>query len=456
MNQRRTKSDNQTRGARRKAADAGRKPPVQSDDLAGFSELARRTQEPPISWLMNMTLARPNLISLAAGFTDDASLPVAETEALLREILSSKKEAQKTLQYGSTVGDPVLRRLTGERLREQDGTSSDPEADLYRPERLTITHGSQQLLYLVTECLCDPGDIVLLEDPTYFVYLGITESRGLTCRGIPLQPDGIDLAALEQTLERLKREGGLSRVKMLYLVSYFQNPSGVTTSFQKKARALELLKHYERFAGHPIYLLEDAAYRDLRFGGEDIPSALVAKGAGDRVIYAGTYSKPFATGIRVGYGVLPEPVLRMVARLKGNHDFGTSNLLQQILARALGSCRYREHVALLQKRYAGKAAVMVNAIRESFPGKVEWQPPAGGLYVWAKAPRRVKTGPRSKLFKRVLERDVLYVPGELCYAQDETRPASQNEMRLSFGNANEKDIQIGISRLGEIFREMVN
>src|SRR6185295_9458005 len=118
-------------------------------------------------------------------------------------------------------------------------------------------------------------------------------------RGIRLAADGIDLSHLEQTLESLRRRGELKRMKLLYLVSYSQNPTGITTSFNKKAGALAMLKRFERVAGHPIYLLEDAAYRELRFAGDDVVSALAADGADERVIYAGTYSKPFATGVRV-------------------------------------------------------------------------------------------------------------------------------------------------------------
>jgi 2-aminoadipate transaminase len=416
-----------------------------------LSALAQRTPEPPISWLMKLTLDHPGLISLAAGFTDNESLPVAEVQALLGEIFGAKKTGRSSLQYGSTQGDPLLRQLTAGHLQTAD---SGKNSTVYDAKRLLITHGSQQLLYLVTECLCDPGDIVLVEDPTYFVYLGIAQSHGLRCRGIALQPDGLDLAQLERTLDALQRSGELKRVKLLYLVSYFQNPSGVTTSFAKKEAALEILRRYERAAGHPIYLLEDAAYRELRFAGEDVPSALAAPRAMERVIYAGTYSKPFATGARVGFGLLPEPLLTAVLRVKGNHDFGTANLLQQLLARALVSCRYEAHLPVLRACYARKAGTMAKAIRAHFPVSVRWDEPRGGLYVWAKLPKAMKSGVKSKLFQTALKHDVLYVPGELCYASDPTRRKPNREMRLSFGGATERNIREGIARLGSVIGEV--
>jgi 2-aminoadipate transaminase len=462
-----------------------------------LSKMGQRTTEPPISWLMHAALSRPKLISLAAGFTDNASLPVAEARTALNQVLRSPKTGQPALQYGITAGDTTLRQLTARHLQKLDGVTAHDKNHSF--ERLLITGGSQQLLYMTTEALCDEGDIVLVEDPTYFVYLSILQSRGLRARAVRLERDGLHLVHLESVLQSLKRSGELRRVKMIYLVSYFQNPTGVTTSFGKKRGILRLLKKIERPAGHPIYLLEDAAYRELRFqkdnkaqssvstpsprpsgervgargfefetpgllspplssfsGGEgEVKSALAVPGAADRVIYAGTFTKPFATGARVGYGVLPEPVFTAVKHIKGNHDFGTANLLQQLFVRALASGIYGRHVARLQKRYAYKARLMKLAIEKHFPPAVEWWEPEGGLYFWARLPRNIPTGLKSKVFSTALKNDVLYVPGEICYADDAARRKPNHEMRISFGNASEKDIQEGIARLGKVLRKFL-
>jgi 2-aminoadipate transaminase len=439
---------------------------------SALSALGRRTTEPPISWLMHAALSHPKLISLAAGFTDNASLPVAGVRAALNQVLRSPGTGRPALQYGITAGDSTLRQLTAEHLRKLDFQTAVSSSSLvlepksrtrtknedektYSPERLLITSGSQQLLYLTTEALCDEGDIVLVEDPTYFVYLGILQSRGLRARGVRLERDGLNLAHLEKVLTSLKRSGKLRRVKLLYLVSYFQNPTGVTTSFGKKRALLKLLKQFERASGHPIYLLEDAAYRELRFAGQDVPSALMVPGAAERVIYAGTFSKPFATGVRVGYGILPQPLFASVKHIKGNHDFGTSNLLQHLVARALASGIYEQQVARLQKRYAHKASVMKRVLEKHFPSGVGWWEPEGGLYFWARLPRHIPAGVKSKVFRAALKNDVLYVPGELCYADDPTRRKPNHEMRISFGNASEADIREGIQRLGKVLRKLV-
>jgi 2-aminoadipate transaminase len=432
-----------------------------------LSALGQRTAPPSISWLMKTALARPKLISLAAGFTDNATLPVEISRRLLNDILRSPKTGQPALQYGTTAGESDLRQLTATHLQKLDGGHDRAHS----PERVIITGGSQQFLYMTLEALCDEGDLVLVEDPTYFVFLSILQSRGIRARGVKLERDGVDLVHLEKVLTQLKKSGELRRVKALYLVTYFQNPTGATTSLAKKLAVLKLLKKFERAAGHPLYLVEDAAYRELSFPGRaDLPvsraepqlrptttppTALTLPGAKDRVIYAGTYSKPFATGVRVGFGILPEPVYTAVLRIKGNHDFGTAHLLQQVLTRALATGLYDQHVARLQKNYARKAAVMKRVLAEYFPENVEIWEAGGGLYFWARLPKAIATGVKSKVFQAALKADVLYVPGELCYAEDSARRKPNHEMRLSFGSASEASIREGIKRLGVVLKKFV-
>jgi len=417
-----------------------------------LSKMGQRTDVPPISWLMHKALSRPKLISLAAGFTDNSTLPVEISRKLLNDILRSSKTGQPALQYGVTAGAENLRQLTAKHLQKLDGGHDRAHS----PEHVIITGGSQQLLYMTLEALCDEGDIVLVEDPTYFVFLSILQSRDIKARGVKLERDGVDLVHLEYVLERLKKSGDLHRVKALYLVTYFQNPTGATTSLAKKSAALKLLKKYERAAGHSIYLLEDAAYRELRFDhGADVPTALTLPGAKDRVIYTGTYSKPYAPGTRVGFGILPEPLFTTVERIKGNHDFGTANLLQQLVARALATGLYDRHVAKVQNNYARKARVMKSALAEHFPASVEIWESGGGLYFWARLPKGISAGMKSCVFQTALKNDVLYVPGELCYADDPSRAKPDNEMRISFGSANEENIRKGIERLGKVLKKSI-
>lgn len=417
-----------------------------------LSELGRRCKPPPISWLMNLTLSRPGLISLAAGFIDPDTLPTAQTAAIVKEILASGHEARAALQYGSTQGDPALRKLTATELAVRDGALRSGAA--YNADQVIITNGSQQLLYLLVQVLCDPGDVVLVEDPTYFVFLGILDAHGVAARGVRLERDGIDLAHLDHVLDRLCRTGQISKLKLMYFVSYAHNPTGITWSFEKKAAVLNRLRAVERKAGHPIYVVEDAAYRDLLFDGVEPASALVADRPHKRVIYAGTYSKPFATGMRVGFAILPEQITNPVLCLKGNHDFGTSNFIQQILVHAISSGVYAAHLEQLRARYRYKARVMGLAIRRHFPDWVDVWEPTGGLYYWVRLPRGVNSGPDSTLFERALGANVLYVPGRFCYAPDPARRIPDNELRLSFGNATESQIRTGVRRLGRVLHAL--
>jgi 2-aminoadipate transaminase len=398
---------------------------------------------------MKLTLDRPELVSLAAGFTDNESLPVAEVRALVADLEHDDAGARAALQYGTTIGDPELRALTLERICAQDGLA--PGAALTADD-IVITNGSQQLLYLVSEVLCDPGDIVLVEDPTYFVYLGICEALGIDVRPVKMENDGVSLEDLKRVLEDLKATGQLKRLKFAYLVSYFQNPTGRTTSFEKKREAFAMLRACEKAAGHPIFVLEDAAYRDLRFDGPDTPSLMTLDSDNGRVIYANTYTKPFATGIKVGYGVLPRPLLRSVLRTKGNHDFGTANFNQRLMALAMKEGVYARHLPVLQAAYRRRRDLMNAALRQHMPECVSWQEVRGGLYYWAELPERADTSCEGPIFRAALEAGVLYVPGDLCFAETPSRPRPRNCMRLSFGGTPSHQIEEGIRRLGGVLK----
>ena len=168
-----------------------------------LSKMGQRTGVPPISWLMHAALSRPKLISLAAGFTDNSTLPVEISRKLLNEILRSPKTGQPALQYGVTAGADNLRQLTAKHLQKLDGGHDRAHS----PERVLITGGSQQLLYMTLEALCDEDDIILVEDPTYFVFLSILQSRGIKARGV-VERDGLDLVHLRKSFgasEKIRR-----------------------------------------------------------------------------------------------------------------------------------------------------------------------------------------------------------------------------------------------------------
>ncbi|MEX0585959.1 MAG: aminotransferase class I/II-fold pyridoxal phosphate-dependent enzyme, partial [Pirellulales bacterium] len=241
---------------------------------APFVALSRRVTQggrQPISELMHRGLAQPEIVSLAAGFVDQASLPVDAFRQAAEALFADPHRARAALQYGTTPGLPRLRKQVLDRLLAADRRADAEDLSI---DRVVITGGSNQLLHLVTSCLCDEGDIVLVAAPTYFVYLGLLGSLGVRAVGVEADEDGLVADSLEAVLQQLQRSGELPRVKMIYIVTYFDNPSSITLSAIRRAQIVELAQRFSLggTAGHRIHILEDAAYRDLRYAGEDIPS----------------------------------------------------------------------------------------------------------------------------------------------------------------------------------------
>lgn len=411
---------------------------------SSLSQTSRRTTDSPISDLMQRALANPELVSLAAGFVDPASLPVEAVAKASAALLADPIEARRALQYGTTIGDPQLRRGLVRRLEREEAVAPGTFDGL--ESRVVVTTGSQQLLQLVTDVLIDPGDVVLVESPTYFVYMGVLESAGATVIGVETDEGGLCLDSLAATFEQLDREGMLPRVKLLYTVSEHSNPSGLSLAADRRGPLVELVRSWSKH--RPIYILEDAAYRGLGFGGSEPPSVWSRDEASDRVILARTFSKTFSPGLKVGWGVVPEPLLAPILNLKGNHDFGTSNFAQVLLDRVLRDGTYDRQIETLRAIYREKGRVLDAALNEAFGDSdgVTWTHPVGGLYIWLGLPEGLDTGTDGPLFARCLKRGVLYVPGALAFS---TRPGPVPTCfaRLCFGVPTASELVEGVERL---------
>jgi 2-aminoadipate transaminase len=399
---------------------------------------------------LKAAMENPHIVSLAAGFVDQASLPAAQTQAALDEILSNPITGRAALQYGTTQGYAPLREKILNHVLHMDGIPSNERTITL--DQVVIGNGSQQLLYLVGEALLDPGDIVIAEGPSYFVYHGALQSFGVRTIQVPMDDDGMDTAALEELLVSLEASGEIERVKMIYTVDYFQNPSGRTLSLPRRKHLVELARRFSK--SHRIVILEDAAYRELRYDGHDLPSLLKFDPEHQYVVMTSTFSKPLAPGFKTGYGIVPKDVLAAVLRFKGNHDFGSSNLSQMVINRMWDNGSYHEHVKLLRNVYRSKRDAMLSALKAEFPAVtgVRWTVPHGGLYVWLTMPDGVETHPESALMKAALVEGVLYIPGSFCYVKGSAE--RNNEMRLSFGVASEDQIREGVARLARAARDI--
>ncbi len=320
--------------------------------MSSHNPLSRRANlagGQPIGELMRVALARPDLISLAAGFVDQATLPVDETQAALAELLTDTQRARAALQYGTNAGYLPLREQVLARLLAADRGRLAPAPPV---EQVVLTAGSNQLLHLVGEVLFDPGDFALCAAPSYFVYLGLLAGLGVTSVGVAIDDDGMIPEALEEELSQRQKAGELARVKVIYLTSYFDNPSTVTLSLERRAQIVEIAKRWS--SRSKIYVIDDAAYRELRYAGDDLPSLRSFDSEGDTVIVAETFSKSFSPGIRVGWGVLPPALVEPVLNQKANIDFGSPNfnqhLMASVLERGLLAAAHRDHLRRTERK----------------------------------------------------------------------------------------------------------
>lgn len=392
---------------------------------------------------MAKALETPGLISLAAGFVDQESLPSSDLAPELRTMLSDPIIGRAMLQYGSTQGDLELRRVLNERMREEGVFHPHSDVD---ESCFLIGSGSQQILYLAAEAFLDPGDIVLLEAPTYFVTLGAFETRGARTVGIETDAGGLDPQRVAAVLADLEAQGELHRVKMLYVMTYATNPQGLTLAEERRKPLLDLLQQYGA-KGYPILLLEDAAYRRLCFDAPP-PTVKSFEESNDLVLYTESFSKSLSPGLRLGVGVGPKAVIDKMIHLKGNHDFGSANFSQMILLRALTCGLFDAHVEQLRHLYRDRCDHAVELAQKYFPPETRWLKPSGGFYLWVDLPGDLDAGVGSPLLESALQEGVLYVPGNLCFSPDRPEARRSASLRLAFGKVGGDDLEEGVKRLG--------
>jgi 2-aminoadipate transaminase len=399
---------------------------------------------------MTRALSNPELISLAAGFVDQPTLPYEATKRAFEALWADEKTARQSLQYGSNDGYLPLRETLLARLSQYDGHTYDDVS----VDQMMITSGSNQLLHLLSDSLIDPGDYVICSAPTYFVYMGILQDIGARAYGVEMDDNGMIPESLEAALEQLDAAGELHRVKAIYLVSYFDNPSAMTTSLERRHQIVDIAQRYSR--EHRIYVIEDAAYRELRFGVADIPSTFSCDEQHETVIYTATFSKSFSPGIRVGWGIFPRELQKTISNLKGNIDFGSPNFSQQLIYQMIQLDLFDDHIHSLQQNYARKCKAMVDAAEKYLRpiDGVDWFEPNGGLYLWLKLPEHIAAGGDGPLFDMAVSKGMLYVPGEYCFPEEGVG-IKKNTIRISFGVQDSPEIERGVQLLAEAITELI-
>jgi 2-aminoadipate transaminase len=378
--------------------------------------------------LMAIT-ARPEVISLAGGLPDTSTFPPDTFAAITNRIAA--ESCARALQYGPTEGLEETKDCIAQ-VMGAEGMKVDSDD-------LVVTTGGQQVIDLVCKTLIDPGDVIIAEGPTYPGAIPTFSAYQADVVQIDMDHEGVRVDLLEETLDRLEREGRTP--KFVYTVPTFQNPGGVTLSMARRRRLVEIAHERE------LLVLEDNPYGLLRYEGE-APPPLYKLDGGVYVMYLGTFSKILSPGIRLGWVAAPPPVLEKINTGKQAVDLCTSTLSQLMVQAYFEQRRWREYVESLVGIYRERRDAMLSALEDHFPPQAEWTVPGGGLFIWATLPDFIDT---TDLLARALRDNVAFVPGRGAYLDGR----GHSSMRLNFSNSNEAEIREGIRRVGKVIEEQV-
>jgi 2-aminoadipate transaminase len=399
-----------------------------------LSSRMRGMKSSAIRELLKLT-TRAEVISFAGGLPAPDFFPWREIEAASDRILETR--GREALQYSATEGFLPLRELLVRHMARY-GVE-------VQPANVLITSGSQQALDLVGKLLINPGDRVVVEDPSYLGALQAFTAYQPEFLTVPIDEDGIDTDRLEIALR--------SGPKFVYVLPNFQNPAGVTLSLARRQRLIELASHY----GVPI--VEDDPYGQLRYEGSHLPPLVVLDaefhGTGNHahayrgdLIYMGTLSKTLAPGLRIGWVVAPEEVVDRLVQLKQGADLHTATFTQMVAWETARGGFLDRHVRRLREVYRERRDAMLAALDRHFPPGVEWTRPQGGLFLWTKMPPPLDS---ARMLPRALEAGVAYVPGHSFHALG----GGEGSMRMNFSYCPPEVIEEGVRRLGEVIaREM--
>ncbi len=365
-------------------------------------------------------------IPLSAGNPAPDAFPVSDIQQIAASIL--EKEPILALQYGVTEGyAPLIDELTKlAHNRYKVGNENDS---------VIVVSGATQIMSLVSHCFLNPGDTVICEDPSFIGSLNCFRSVAAKLAGVPVESDGMNMEALEETLKTAEN------AKFIYTIPNFQNPTGVTMSLEKRKKMYELAKKYG------VLILEDNPYGDLRVAGEDIPS-IKSFDTDGIVIYAGSFSKVIAPGIRVGFVVSPSEISAKLTVAKQTQDVHTAMLSQLIVYEWLKAGKIDEHVKKNKVIYKRKLDLMCDTMDEYLSDYLTFNRPEGGLFVWAKLNDEFEMIP---FVKKASENGVSVVPGTAFLIDTE---ATCNYIRLNFSTPSDEGIVKGIKILAETAAEM--
>lgn len=389
-----------------------------------FSNKISSLQPSAIREILKAT-SDPSIIPLAAGNPAPDAFPVDEVRAIAKDILENRPI--DALQYGVSEGYQPLRDTISEWQKAEENIGRDFDSVL-------IVSGATQVMDLTTKVLCNEGDTVICEEPSFIGSLNCFRSYGCRLKGIPVEADGMDVNALEEALKTTPN------VKFIYTIPNFQNPSGATMSLEKRKRVYELAKEYG------VIILEDNPYGYLRVSGEPVPT-IKSMDEDGIVIYAGSFSKILAPGLRVAFGIAPQPIIAKMTVGKQASDVHTPCLNQMIVDEWFKNYDVKAHISKIQKIYKKKLDLMCDCIDKELGDFVRYVRPEGGLFIWCRLPDDVNM---LEFVQKAVERKVAVVPGN-AFLMDDT--ASTQYIRLNFSTPSDEGIVNGVKALGEVAKE---
>ena len=393
-----------------------------------FSNKVSKLQASAIREILKYS-ADPEVISLAAGSPAPEALPFKQLTELSQQLLAEQPEI--AFQYGVTEGYQPLREQVKAMLTKRGLFNAEYDD-------VIITSGAQQANELAAKVLCNEGDTILAEKPSFIGSLNAFKSYYVDLVGVTLEEDGVNIAELEGKL----KAGG---VKLVYLIPNFQNPTGCTMSEEKRRAAFDLCKKYG------AVILEDNPYGDLRFEGEDLPSIKSFDTEGS-VIYSGTFSKILSPGIRVGYVCGHKDIIQKMVVCKQVEDVHTTMWSQMLCSRFIDKYDLDEYIATLPDVYRRKCGLMLDALDSSFPESIEHTVPKGGLFTWCTLPEGTTTQQMLDFCTAaVREYKVAIVPGTafMINNTDECR-----SFRLNYSTPTDEKIKAGMEKLSVLANKM--
>jgi 2-aminoadipate transaminase len=369
-------------------------------------------------------LSLPDMISFAGGYPSPALFDTEGLHAAMEHAM--RAPPAEWLQYANTQGELPLREALVAWMARRDIVA--------KADQVLVTTGSQQGFDLILRVMVEPGDTVLVERPTYTTALQALRHAGARVVTVRTDADGMVVDELESVL-------GRPGTKAIYTLPTFGNPTGATMSLSRRKRLLELAVR------HQLLIIEDDAYGDLRFDGEEVPAlAALARDAGaeDRLVYLATLSKIVAPGLRTGWMVAPPEIVQRCVIAKQTIDLSTSPWIQGAAAHYLKSGLLERHLPRIRAAYREQAHAMVGALRERLAGNLAFSAPQGGMFVWGFLPTGVDAG---ALVRTAIEERVMYVPGAPFYAD----APDARSLRLCFSMSTPERIRLGVERLQRAF-----